>query len=266
MNALLALGAVGAACWQGWRELAARIDSLEQALPLLLVFGALLVPFARDSRKETRSVPLPVLTVLLVLYAASVAWLPPVFSMAMATLAAAACLWPAAQVGIPRSSFVGLVLLALPVLPTLEFYAAYPVRLAAIEATASLLRMNGLSVGVEGLAIRFDDQLLQFDAPCSGVRMLWTCWFLASALAYLHRLSWWRYGLTMLFATAMAIAGNILRATSLFQLESGLWSFERWPWMHEAVGVSAFVLTAAALCALLHWTLPRSSGVRQVRA
>jgi exosortase/archaeosortase family protein len=258
MNALLALGLVGAACWQGWRELAARITSLEQALPLLLVFGALAAPLARSRPRAMGSVSLPALTTLLALYSLFVVFLPPIFSMAAATLAIGYCLWSAGSSDLPRSSFMGLVLLALPVLPTLEFYAAYPVRTAAIEATASLLRMNGLSVGVEGLALRFNGQLLQFDAPCSGVRMLWTCWFLASALSYLHRLRWWRYALALLLASMTAIAGNILRATSLFQLESGLWSFQQWPWMHEAVGISAFVLTAAALCSLLYWTLPRS--------
>lgn len=250
MNPLLVLGAVSAVCWQAGRELAARITSLEQALPLLLVACALLVPFARTDR--WRPVPLPAITALMLIHAALVAAAPPIFSMATAALAIAYCLRAPTSAELPGSSFVGLVLLALPVLPTLEFYAAYPVRLAAIEATASLLRMNGLAVGVDGLALRFGDQLLQFDAPCSGVRMLWTCWFLASALAYLHRLPWWRYALALLLATGMAIVGNILRATSLFQIESGLWSFRRWPWMHEAVGLSAFVLTAAALCALLH--------------
>ncbi len=258
MNPLLALGAVAAACWRGWFELAARIDTPEQALPLLLVFGALIVPFARSVGRRMRPVSLPVLTTLLIMYSVFTVFLSPIFSMAVATLAIATCLWSATSTGLPRSSFMELVLLALPVLPTLEFYAAYPVRMAAIEATASLLRMNGLSVGVEGLALRFNGQLLQFDAPCSGVRMLWTCWFLASALSYLHRLPWWRYALTMLLATAIAIAGNILRATSLFQIESGLWSFKQWPWLHEAVGISAFVLTAAALCSVLYWTFSLS--------
>jgi exosortase/archaeosortase family protein len=265
VNSLPALCIVAVACWQGWRELAMRIDSLEQAVPLLLVLGALLVPFARGAEQEARRLPLPALTLLLVTYAAFVVFLPPIFSMAIATLAVALCLWSATHAELPRSSFVGLVLLALPVLPTLEFYTAYPVRLAAIEATASLLRMNGLAVGVEGLALRFNGELLQFDAPCSGVRMLWTCWFLASALAYLQRLRWWRYALALVLATAMAVAGNILRATSLFQIESGLWTFKQWPWMHEAVGISAFVLTATALSSLLYWTLPRPPTPQQVR-
>jgi exosortase/archaeosortase family protein len=265
MNPLLALAAVGAACWHAWIDFAMRVTSIEQALPLLLVAGALLVPFAR-SVERWRSVSLPTLTALLIIHATLAVAAQPIFSMAAASLAMAYCLWAATSTELPRFPFVGLVLLAMPVLPTLEFYAAYPVRLAAIEATATLLRMNGLSVGVEGLALRFNGQLLQFDAPCSGVRMLWTCWFLASALAYLHRLSWWRYALALLLASAMAVAGNILRATSLFQIESGLWSFRQWPWMHEAVGIAAFVLTAASLCISMHWLLqrePRSTpGVR----
>ena len=266
MNPLLAAFVVGVACWHGWRELAARITSAEQALPLVLVLGALLLPLARRFHRTSATVPLAELTVMLLAYAVFVVTLPPIFSMAVATLAMAWCLWPANGVERPRAAFAGLVLLALPILPTLEFYAAYPVRLAAIEATASLLRMNGLAVQVEGLALRFNDQLLQFDAACSGVRMLWTCWFLASALSYLYRLGAGRYALTLLLATAMAIAGNILRATSLFQLESGLWSFGQWPWLHEAVGMSAFLLTAAAPCWLMYGTLLRAARPREVQS
>ena len=132
-------------------------------------------------------------------------------------------------------------------LPSLEFYTAYPVRLAAIEATAALLRMNGIAVGVDGLALRFGEQLIQFDAPCSGVRMLWAGWFFSSALAYLYRLTWWRYLAALAIATVLAIGGNIVRASSLFYLEAKLLPVTEAAWMHEAVGTVAFGMTALLL-------------------
>jgi exosortase/archaeosortase family protein len=87
---------------------------------------------------------------------------------------------------------------------------------------------------------------------------LWTCWFLASALAWLYRFSWWRYALTLLLAALVAIAGNILRATSLFYLEAKLLAVDQAPWLHAAVGIAAFCLTALLLCLLLR---PRNCEV-----
>jgi len=254
MNPLLALAAVVAACWSAWADLAARIDGTETALPLVLVLGALAAPCFTGTERW-RQVSLPPLTLLLAAYGLAVLMAPPIFAMAPAFLAVCRILHDSSRDGAARSSFYGLVLLALPVLPTLEFYTAYPVRLAAIEASATLLRLNGIAVGVEGLALRFGGELIQFDAPCSGVRMLWTCWFLASALAYLYGFRTWRYALALALATLFAIAGNIVRATSLFYVESGILAVRNAAWLHEAVGLAAFAMTALLLLAALR---PRS--------
>jgi exosortase/archaeosortase family protein len=249
MRTPVALLAVIVACWDAWRELVARIDGPATALPPLLVVGALVLTHA--ARGSRHHVPLAPLTLLLVAYAVAVLVAPPIFAIAPAFLAVCWILRGAANECAPRAAFFGLVLLALPVLPTLEFYAAYPVRLAAIEASAALLRLNGIAVGVEGLALRFGDGLVQFDAPCSGVRMLWTCWFLASALAYHHGFSARRYALALVLATGFAIAGNIVRATSLFYVEAGILEIRGATWLHEAVGIAAFAMTAVLLLATL---------------
>lgn len=250
MNPAIALLAFGASCWHAWRELAARVNGFAELLPLGLVLAVLCLPLlGRQSGR--RLVPATPLAALTGAYAVAVILAPPIFCIAPAVLAICFCLHAASQDGLPRGSFWGLVLLALPILPTLEFYTAYPVRLAAIEATAGLLRMNGVAVAVEGLALRFGSSLIQFDAPCSGVRMLWTCWFLASALAHLYGFAWRRYALALMLATVFAVAGNILRATSLFYLEADLLQFGQWPWLHGTVGLAAFVMTAVLLFVVL---------------
>lgn len=258
MNAAWVLLAVVVACWHAWRGLAIRIDSLAEALPLLLVMAALVLPLLSRTHPRNR-VPVTPLTLLLLAYGVMTMFAPPIASCACAAIAACYCLHAASGTCVPCASFWGLVLLALPVLPTLEFYAAYPVRLAAIESTASLLRMNGVAVQVEGLALRFGEQLVQFDAPCSGVRMLWSCWFLASALAHLYRFNALRYAGALLMATVLAVAGNILRATSLFYLEADLLTFEPWPWLHEGVGLVAFAMTAALVFVAVRWHAKRAA-------
>lgn len=253
MNPLLALAAIACACWSAWLELAARVTAPEALLPPALVLGVLAAPLLSGGNPPgaagRRRVPLGPLALLLIAHIVAVLVAPPIFRIAPASLAACWCLHAAGEDLAPRASFFGLVLLALPVMPTLEFYAAWPARLAAIEATATLLRMNGVAVGVEGLALRFGGELVQFDAPCSGVRMLWTCWFLASALAHLYRFSGWRYAFALVLATLFAIAGNILRATSLFYIEAGLLEFGDSGWLHGAVGIAAFAMTALLLFA-----------------
>jgi exosortase/archaeosortase family protein len=255
MKPRTALAAVGLACWSAWLDLGARLDGVATALPLVLVLAALVVPcFSRDAGR--RRVSVPALTLLLAVYVIAVLIAPPIFAIAPAFLAVCRVLHDAGNEGAPRAPFFGLVLLALPVIPTLEFYTAYPVRLAAIEASAALLRMNGIAVGVEGLALRFGTELIQFDAPCSGVRMLWTCWFLASALAYLYRFAARRYVLALVLATGFAIAGNILRATSLFYVEAGIFPVGDVAWLHEAVGLAAFAMTALLLLAAIRPRAP----------
>jgi exosortase/archaeosortase family protein len=258
MSLPLALLALGAVYWSAWLALAVRMPDLLTAAPLILVLVTLGAPCLAPGGRLER-VPARPLVLFSLAYTAAVLLAPPLFRIAPAMLAVCYCLHAARHRGTPHSAFFGLVLLALPVLPSLEFYAAYPVRLAAIEASAALLRMNGVAVETQGLALGFAGTLVQFDAPCSGVRMLWTCWFLGSALAYLHRWPWWRYGLALAVATSIAIAGNVLRATSLFYVEAKLLSFGETAWLHEAVGIAAFCITALCLCAAL---LPRPRAVR----
>jgi exosortase/archaeosortase family protein len=251
MNPWLALFATGVACWHAWVVLAARIPSIDAALPLALVGGALAARWIMH-RTALQRVPAVPLTMLLMAYVAAVLWLPPLLRVLPAALAVAYCLHAALPDAgsrrAPPASFFGLVALALPVVDSFEFYFAYPARRIALQATLALLRMNGVAVDTEGLGLRFAGDLIEFDAPCSGVRMLWTCWFLASALSYLYRFTLGRYALALLLASLIALASNVLRATSLFYLEAGLLGSE-WPhWLHDAVGVAAFCVTALVLC------------------
>ena len=250
MNPWFALGTLLAAGWHAWWLLAVRTAGWREALPLLLVGATLALPWLRTDIHR-RSVPMAPLTLLLAAYVLAILFLPPLARIAPAALAVAWCLHAAIDGAdrLPRPPFFGLVALALPVVPSLEFFCGYPVRLAALHSSVALLRVNGVAVEAQGLALEHTGRLIEFDAPCSGVRMLWTCWFLASALAYLFRLGAWPYAKTLLAATGIAFASNVVRATSLFYLEARPLSFEPPAWLHEAVGVAAFVLTALAICA-----------------
>ncbi|MFO1061871.1 MAG: archaeosortase/exosortase family protein [Dongiaceae bacterium] len=251
MAPLAWLAALAAALWGAWRALAARLD-LEAALALALVGLAVAAPLVRRlcrGEPPGRFPALPV-GVLLVLYLAACRCGPPLLQIALAT---AALVWAVHALGRaerPPAALLGLALLALPVLPTLEFLLAYPLRLVSAGLAAALLRLGGLGVTVEGVALRWGDRLVQFDAPCSGVHMLWAGLALAAALGALGRWPARRAAAAALLAGAAAIAGNALRAASLFYVESGLLAVERPALVHQAVGLAAFLIAALPLALL----------------
>ena len=151
----------------------------------------------------------------------------------------------------PRWPVLALALLAVPMLSTLDVLVAWPLRRASAIATAGLLRLNGVGVGLEGVALEWHGRRLLFDGPCSGVRMLWALLVLASLAGAAGRASPLRFAGLLATAAAVALAGNALRAASLFYVEAGFVSLPGGPAVHEAVGLAAFAVSAAAVVPLL---------------
>jgi hypothetical protein len=61
-------------------------------------------------------------------------------------------------------------------------FSRLPLRVIVGVATAFLLQMQGLDVWREGVCLHFGEKLIWIDAPCSGIKMLWFGFFLASFL------------------------------------------------------------------------------------
>ncbi|MBD9485065.1 exosortase Q [Pseudomonas sp. PDM14] len=145
----------------------------------------------------------------------------------------------------PALAWLGLGLLALPILSSLQFFAGYPLRLITAEASVWLLRGLGLAVERQGSTLDVGGQLVMVDAPCSGIHMAWVAYFCAFASA-----AWLRLGDVHLMRRlpllgVLVLAGNSLRNTLLVLQETGQ---SGWPdWMHEATGLAVFV----AVCALV---------------
>lgn len=139
-----------------------------------------------------------------------------------------------------------LLALSLPVVATLQFYLGYPLRAVTAGICAPLLGLGGSPVFAEGVTLNWAGERVVIDAPCSGLHMLWTGLLIAALAACLLRLPT-RAALTLFRQTALCVfVANVLRATVLFQLETG-----RWPnpsWAHETVGLALF---GAAMGAVL---------------
>lgn len=236
--------------WDAWRLLAGRFGDGLSALPLALVGLAVAAPALRRIAAGTaRPVPLAGLSLALALYVAAALAGPALVEAAVAVVALALLCRHVAGGGLAWPPLLGLVLLALPVFPSLDFYLAYPLRVAGATLTAALLRLNGIAVGVDGVALSWNGALLLFDAACSGVRMLWACLFLVSAVGLATGFGPGRYARAIAIAVAMAITGNAVRAASLFYVENGFVEPLRGPAWHEAVGLVSFLLLALATLA-----------------
>ncbi len=241
-----ALILVGLVCWDAWRLLAGRAsDPAELAMVALLAGGLV---WRVGQLRDTQVHALPLAAILLCYALASVAG-PALLRIGLAAGAVLAVVTAGAR--LPRLPMFGLAALLLPILPTLDFLLAYPLRRVSALITVGLLRANGMDVGLNGVALEWQGQALLFDGPCSGVRMLWAALVLASVAALAGGQRPLAYARALLIAATIAILGNALRAASLFHIEQAGIERLQGPVVHEAVGVVAFALVAAGVLAVL---------------
>src|SRR5712671_6918813 len=136
---LVVAALVTAATWSAWHWYAERIsEAPEEAAALVLTIAFLAIAGRLRSHEPAAHtsvtlLPVPLLPValLLAVYAAGHAFLPPI---ARAALAVAATLF-ARHIAFfkdkPPVAFWGLAALALPVVPSLQFTLGYPMRVAS---------------------------------------------------------------------------------------------------------------------------------------
>jgi exosortase/archaeosortase family protein len=246
MPVRIALVVVLAACWDAWRLLAGRVEDAAGSTMLLVLLGALGWRLWR--MKPATRISAPMLVGLLGAYALAT-WTGPALLQIGAAVFAVTILLSGDARSVHRWPIIGATLLALPILPTLDFLLAYPLRRISVLITAALLRMNGMGVSVEGVALEWHGQRLLFDGPCSGVKMLWAALMLASLIAFAQGAGLVRYAGLLAIAVAAAVVGNALRAASLFYLENDFIAPLQGPVAHEAVGIAAFAMLALAILA-----------------
>jgi exosortase/archaeosortase family protein len=252
-----ALAAGLLACWATWRWYAGRVAASPEELWTLLALVsvgvfAVVAPAAARPRA-----PWLLPTVLLLAYAAGYHLLFPLARavLAMAVLAATIS---AFRFGVRLHPGVcGLCLLALPVIPSLQFYLGYPLRALVTGMTVMLLRLAGLFVQPEGTALRWGDILVVVDAPCSGVKMLWVGCYMACVLACAFRFGWRGTALAIGGTLLLELLGNVFRAMALFFPEAGVFHLPAWG--HDGIGLFVFGVTAVGIVAYLQMLQRRRS-------
>ena len=255
-----------AALWPTWRWMAARLqDGSDDPLGWLALaaLAALVLALRRDLRTAPR---LPWLATalagtlaatvlrgaapaLLVSLIAVLAWAAGLLAFLPVTRRGAmraqgGVLWPAPRLAVGRGPVLGLAVLALPLIASLQFYAGYPLRVLTAEASRWLLA-PWFAVVREGSSLSVNGVLVIVDAPCSGVQMAWAGYFTACAAALWAGRSDRAFALRLPLVGAAVLVGNVLRNSVLVALQAS--GHGALPGVHEGVGLAAL----AAVCGVI---------------
>jgi exosortase/archaeosortase family protein len=145
---------------------------------------------------------------------------------------------------------LGLSVLSLPLLASLQFYAGFPLRVVTAEVSSWFLSLAH-TVQRSGSSLLVDGQLIIVDAPCSGVQMAWLGYFTACAVALAVGRANRSFLLRLPVVSVLVLLGNVLRNTVLVALQASGTHLPSWG--HDAVGL----LVLVAVCAGIAWAMAR---------
>lgn len=146
---------------------------------------------------------------------------------------------------------LGLSVLSLPLLASLQFYAGFPLRVVTAEASRCLLSITQ-TVERTGSSLVVNGQLIIVDAPCSGVQMAWLGYFTACVVALATHQANKTFLLRLPIVGVLVLLGNVLRNTVLVAAQASGTHLPAWG--HDAVGL----LVLAAVCSGIAWAMGRT--------
>ena len=235
------------AFWPVWRWYWIRIgESPEEMWAFAALVTAMFYLLRQPARQGSLAIPAAGLSV----YAIAYVFLSPVFRGALASLILGATVWSFRETPRAKGGIAALLLMSTPAMASLEFVLGFPLRVIAAQLASLMIASCGFAVERQGTLLQAGAMLVEVDAPCSGVRMLWAALYLAFTLSCRFALpAHWM----ALAAAGAVVASNAVRASALFFLETGRISLPASA--HTATGMAAFLLAAGLLLALI----PRSA-------
>ena len=191
-------------------------DGSDEPLGLVILLGAALM--AWRERQSLRPGPVERFAGALLVLASvmAIGWLPPL-ARAVIAIGGLVCWYGIAR----RAGLLGLFMLSLPVVASLQFYLGYPMRLASAAGAQWLLDSAGLVVFRHGVDLEIGGLTVGVDPACGGVRMLWHAGVAVMALAAFHRVSWRIAMLGAALVPPACIAANAVRSAWLAMVETG---------------------------------------------
>lgn len=211
----------------------------------LIAFVAIVLTRSdRESRSNYRTIPLSSFFCVLA-YIVTWPFAPKLLSAIFAVLAIGCIINGAGKFRMNLGSWL-LLLFSLPIVSSLNFYSGYPLRLLVGKVAAPLISMVGFPTIADGTTLLWGEHMVQIDAPCSGIKMLWFALFIGAVLTSILELNFFRAVVVLSASVFAALLGNILRITSLFFVEARIVyvdpALEQF--VHQSVGAVAFAISA----------------------
>jgi exosortase/archaeosortase family protein len=235
-----------AACWSVWSWYVSRVwTGADEAWHLVAVLALVALGLRGNLSQRVRWVHLGGLAAVNVGMAVLFARLPMAVTALGAVLGLASLLSRANSLPLWHPAPALLAFLALPVGASVHFFASHPLKVATITLASPMLHMMGIAVTRTGSALAFGNTVVLVDAPCAGVDTLGVTLLLAVGIALL-RLHTARVTWVMLALALVGVVGaNAMRVCCLFLLQRDGGSVP--PWLHEGVGLAAFLQVALVL-------------------
>ncbi len=235
-------------------------DSSDEPWGLLALITALVFILIRGTKQEVGRFAFLSSMFFLVLYVLSYTALPPLGRAVLAVLSIACTLSPSCLGRSVHIGIIGLLLLSLPIIASLQFYLGYPVRFFTAIIAAKIITRIGFDVTASGICLEWAGEIIAIDAPCAGIRMLWSGLYLNFTLACLTGLGALKTWLTYSLSMGAIFIGNVFRATALFFTETGIINGPEWA--HQAIGMATFGVICVSII-MLHQTMKGKGEQRQ---
>lgn len=235
------LALLAVALWPTWWWMSQRmVDGSDDPLGMLALaaLGALLWQHRLRLRAAPRLGFQAVALAGAVLTTALHAQLPDLLVALVGLLSLAAGLLAFLPAQVATVPVLGLSVLSLPLLASLQFYAGFPLRVVTAEASSWLLSA-AYAVERGGSSLVVDGQLIIVDAPCSGVQMAWLGYFTACTVALAVGRNNRSFLLRLPIVSLLVLVGFQASGSPL----PG--------WGHEAVGL----VVLALVCAGIAWAM-----------
>lgn len=253
------LALLAAALWPTWWWMGQRmVDGSDDPLGLLAL--AALAGLLWQHRQRLRAAPrlgLQATALIGVLLATALHHQLPDLAVALiGLLSLSAGLLAFLPTRVAVAPVLGLSVLSLPLLASLQFYAGFPLRVVTAEMSRWLLALAH-TVERSGSSLVVDGQLIIVDAPCSGVQMAWLGYFTACLVALTVGRINRSFLLRLPLVGMLVLLGNVLRNTVLVALQA---TGQPLPgWGHDAVGL----VVLAAVCAGIAGVMSRPTPSEQ---
>jgi len=250
-----------AACfWPVWRWYVERLDDgSDEPWALAALLAAVVLSWPRAFKWNPRDPLLLGAAAGTLLYAVLAPFAPPLLR-ALVAVAALGCSWISVSGARDKwPAILCLLVLSVPVIASLQFYAGYPMRTVTAGSATALLNLLGVEATRAGTSMMAYGRTVLVDAPCSGVRMLWTASVLCASLAAMRaRITAGGMAAALACVVPVVLVGNTVRAALLFLIETA----DSPPpgYLHSLVGIVTFVIVAALLLAAEHLLTRRRGG------